>query len=241
MKLLEILKYIHILAGSLTLICGTIAMLSRKGQKTHRLVGQIFFWSMTITTVLGLNAGIFKPEFRLFIPIALISFYQVASGYRILYIRTLHKGQQAKPVDWLLAVGMLLTSNVFIYMGIMNLNSDIFYAIVLFSFSTIGIYCSLVDIYNFTKKPTNKYYWLFIHIFRMSHAFIAALTAFLVNNAKLFPFLPEVLLLIIPIAFGQPIITYTIWQYRKKMNKTKLIAERVQIDQSFINNLNLKS
>jgi hypothetical protein len=67
----------------------------------------------------------------------------------------------------------------------------------------------------------------------MSHGFIAALTAFLVNNSDLFRFLPQVLLLIIPIAVGQPIISWTIWNYNRKVNKTKILAERVQLDQTF--------
>ena len=128
---------------------------------------------------------------------------------------------------------MFLTSFVFVVFGFMNLSSDIFYSIVLFSFSTIGLYCCGVDLYNYIKKPTNKFYWLFIHIFRMSHGFIAALTAFLVNNSKLFPFLPQVLLLIIPIAIGQPIISLTIWNYSRKANKTKILEDRVKLDHTF--------
>ena len=233
MGILDILKPIHILAGSLTLLSGLIAMSSKKGKRIHRISGKIFFWSMAVTTLLGLNAGIFKPELHIFIPIAIISFYQAATGYRILFIKTLNKEQKPQIIDWLLTIGMLLTSSVFIVLGIMNLNTDLFFAIVLFAFSTIGLYCCGVDIYNYTKKPTNKFYWLFTHIFRMSHGFIAALTAFLVNNSKLFPFLPQVLLLIIPIAIGQPIISFTIWNYNKKANKTKLLAERVKIDKTF--------
>jgi uncharacterized membrane protein len=235
MSILDILKPIHIVAGSLTLLCGLIAMTSKKGQKVHRLSGKIFFIAMTVTTILGLNAGIFRPNYQIFIPIAIISFYQAASGYRILFIKTLNKGQKPKIVDWALTSGMLLTSFVFVVLGITNLSTDIFYSIVLFSFSTIGFYCCGVDLYNYIKKPTNKYYWLFIHIFRMSHGFIAALTAFLVNNSKLFPFLPQVLLLIIPIAIGQPIISLTIWNYNKKMSKTKVLEDRVKLDETFAN------
>ena len=234
MGILDILKPIHILAGSLTLLSGLVAMIAKKGKRIHRISGQIFFWSMAVTTLLGLNAGIFKPELHIFIPIAIISFYQAATGYRILFIKTLNKEQKPQTIDWLLTIGMLLTSSVFIVLGIMNLSTDLFFAIVLFAFSSIGLYCCGVDIYNYTKKPKNKFYWLFTHIFRMSHGFIAALTAFLVNNSKLFPFLPQVLLLIIPIAIGQPIISFTIWNYNKKVNKTKLLAERVQIDKTFI-------
>ena len=234
MGILEILKPIHILAGSLTLVSGLVAMIAKKGQAIHRLSGKIFFWSMAVTTLLGLNAGIFKPELHIFIPIAIISFYQAATGYRILFIKTLGQGQKPQIVDWMLTIGMLLTSFVFVALGTLNVGTDLFFAIVLFSFSSIGIYCCCVDLYNYIKKPTNKFYWLFIHIFRMSHGFIAALTAFLVNNAKLFPFLPEVLLLIIPIALGQPIISWTIWNYNRKTNKTKILAERVQIDSTFI-------
>ncbi len=136
-------------------------------------------------------------------------------------------------IDWTLTIGMLLTSLAFVLLGIANLSADIFYSIVLFSFSSIGLYCCGVDIYHYVKRPTNQHYWLFIHIFRMSHGFIAALTAFLVNNSKLFPFLPQVLLLIIPIAIGQPIISFTIWNYRRKTNQTKQLAERVQLDKTF--------
>jgi uncharacterized membrane protein len=233
MSVLDILKPIHILAGSLTLVSGLIAMTSQKGKTMHRISGKIFFWSMTVTTLLGLNAGIFRPNYQIFIPIAIISFYQAASGYRILYIKTLHKGQKPGVVDWALTIGMLLTSFMFVSLGVLNLSTDIFYSIVLFSFSTIGLYCSGVDLYNYIKKPTNKFYWLFIHIFRMSHGFIAAFTAFLVNNSKLFPFLPQVLLLIIPIAVGQPIISFTIWNYKRKMDKSRVLADRAVIDKTF--------
>lgn len=233
MSILDILKPIHILAGSLTLISGLVAMISKKGQAKHRLSGKIFFWSMAVTTLLGLNAGIFKPELNIFIPIAIISFYQAATGYRILFIKTLNKGQKPQIVDWVLTIGMLITSSVFVILGIINLNTDIFFSIVLFAFSTIGLYCCGVDLYNYIKKPKNNFYWLFIHIFRMSHGFIAALTAFLVNNSKLFPFLPQVLLLVIPIAVGQPIISLIIWNYNRKINKTKLLMERVLIDKTF--------
>ena len=233
MNILELLKPVHILAGCLTLLSGCFAMTSRKGSSNHRLSGKVFFLSMTITSLLGLNAGIFKPEYHIFIPIAIISFYEAASGYRILFIKTLGKGQSPKIVDWTLTIGMLITSFVFVALGIINLSIDIFYSIVLFSFSTIGMYCSGVDLYNYVKKPSNKFYWLFIHIFRMSHGFIAALTAFLVNNSKLFPYLPQVLLLIIPIAIGQPIISFTIWSYNKKMSKLKAIESRTKLDNTY--------
>lgn len=232
MYILDLLKPIHILAGSLTLISGFLAMTSAKGKPLHRISGKVFFWSMAVTTLLGLNAGIFRPDYQIFIPIAIISFYQAASGYRILYIKNLHAGQLARPVDWILTVGMLLTSFAFVGLGIAKLSTDLFYSIVLFSFSTIGLYCSAVDLYHYLKKPVHRFYWLFTHIFRMSHGFIAALTAFLVNNSKLFPFLPQVLLLIIPIALGQPLITLTIWSYKNKMSKTKILADRVKLDKT---------
>jgi hypothetical protein len=221
MTILDLLKPVHIAAGTTALLSGVLAMSTKKGQKNHRLFGRLFFWSMAITCLLGLNAGIFREGFLLFIPIALISFYQVATGYRILYIKNLHKGQKPLWVDWVLTIGMLATTTAFVIWGISSLQTDVFLSIVLFAFSTIGMYCCAVDLYHYLKKPTDNKYWLFIHIFRMSHGFIAALTAFLVNNSKLFKFLPQVLLLIIPISVGQPIITYVIWTYRKKKAKAE--------------------
>jgi uncharacterized membrane protein len=233
MHILEILKFIHIVAGSLTLLSGFVAMVSKKGQTTHRLAGKIFFWSMAVTTLLGLNAGIFKPELRIFIPIAIISFYQAATGYRILFIKTLNAAQKPQWADWLLTIGMLLTALVFVTLAVLNLSTDIFFAIVLLAFSSIGLYCVGVDLYHYLKRPVNKFYWLFTHIFRMSHGFIAALTAFLVNNSKLFPFLPQILILIIPIAIGQPIISLVIWSYNRKLSKTKTLVVPVKLDGTF--------
>jgi uncharacterized membrane protein len=229
MEILNVLKPIHITAGAFALMSGVVAMTSKKGQRLHRLSGKIFLWSMTITCVLGLNAGIFRPGLLLFIPIALISFYQVASGYRILYIKNLHKGQKPAWVDWLLTISMTITTMGFIGWGILSLQEDVFLSIILFAFSTIGMYCCAVDLYHYIKKPTDKNYWLFIHIFRMSHGFIAALSAFLVNNSKLFKFLPQVLLLIIPISIGQPIITYIIWTYRRKKGKAEPVLAEARI------------
>jgi hypothetical protein len=229
MNILDLLKPIHITGGAIALLSGVMAMSAKKGQKNHRLFGKIFFWSMSLTCVLGLNAGIFRQGYLLFIPIALISFYQVASGYRILYIKNLYAGQKPLLVDWMLTIGMLITTSAFIVWGIMSLQTDTFLSIVLFAFSTIGMYCSGVDLYHYIKKPTDKNYWLFIHIFRMSHGFIAALTAFLVNNSRLFKFLPQVLLLIIPISVGQPIITYIIWTYRKRKTKADPVIATARI------------
>jgi hypothetical protein len=229
MTILDLLKPVHIAVGTITLISGVLAMSTKKGQKNHRLYGKLFFWSMAITCLLGLNASIFREGFLLFIPIALISFYQVATGYRILYIKNLHKGQKPLWIDWTLTIGMLATTMAFVIWGIISLQTDIFLSIVLFAFSTIGMYCCGVDLFHYTKKPTDRNYWLFIHIFRMSHGFIAALTAFLVNNSKLFKFMPQVLLLIIPISIGQPIITYVIWTYRKKNAKAAPVIAAARI------------
>ena len=44
MAILDILKPIHVLAGSLTLLSGIVAMTSKKGQNVHRLSGKVFFW-----------------------------------------------------------------------------------------------------------------------------------------------------------------------------------------------------
>jgi hypothetical protein len=229
MAILDGLKLLHIVAGSTALISGLVAMLVKKGLINHRFWGKLFFWSMTITCLLGLNAGFFRPGYLLFIPIAIISFYQVATGYRILYIKKLHTGQKPAWVDWLLTISMLLIAMVFLVWGIISLQEDVFLAIVLFAFASIGVYCCMVDLYHYIKKPTDKNYWLFTHIFRMSHGFIAALTAFLVNNSSLFKFIPQVLLLIIPISVGQPIISFVIWTYRRKKQKTVLLADTARL------------
>ena len=72
---------------------------------------------------------------------------------------------------------------------------------------------------KFKFPPSGKLFWYYMHIGQMSGAYIATVTAFLVNNGRWFPFVPGIVLWLLPAAVGVPLITQTIKKYKNKHSK----------------------
>ena len=58
-------------------------------------------------------------------------------------------------------------------------------------------------------------FWMYKHIGQMGGAYIATMTAFLVNNYRFFPFLPPIALWLLPTLFGTVLITIVLKKYKK--------------------------
>lgn len=215
MGLFQIIKIIHILAGATALITGLIAMLTLKGGKAHRFNGKLYFWSMAIIFVSSIYMAMYK-EMIFFVLIAFFSFQAAFNGYRILYLKKLPQGQKAAPLDY---VGIIVGGAAALFMlnlGILNITRNTEMAIVLLIF---GIFYALgvwQEWRKFSKPPTEKMFWYYKHIGQMGGAYIATTTAFLVNNYRLFPFVPAVVLWLLPTAVGVVIIIRVIKKYKKQ-------------------------
>jgi uncharacterized membrane protein len=75
-----IILYAHISGGTVGLIAGTAALLTRKGAKLHRLSGNIFFVSMLVLTGIGAVVAPFIPD-RVSSVAGFMSFYLIFSGW----------------------------------------------------------------------------------------------------------------------------------------------------------------
>jgi uncharacterized membrane protein len=71
-------------AGTLALVAGLAAMLSRKGGRLHRRAGQIYVASMAVATVTALALVIFFSASAFLGPVAVLAFYSTFSGWRVL-------------------------------------------------------------------------------------------------------------------------------------------------------------
>ena len=210
----HIIKIIHILAGATALVSGLLAMLTLKGGKAHRLNGKIYFWSMGIIFVSSLYMALFK-EMIFFVLIALFSFQAAFNGYRILYLKKLPQGQKAGALDYIGLIVGGLAAIFMLYVGIINTihnNQSGIVLLVFGAFYTLGIWN---EYRKFQKPPTEKMFWYYKHIGQMGGAYIATVTAFLVNNSRLFPFLPEIVLWLLPTGLGVVVITTVIKKYKK--------------------------
>jgi hypothetical protein len=123
--------------------------------------------------------------------VAVFSFYASFSGYRVLYLKDLYKGGQAKFWDWaaagitiassLLLMAMGVVKPLLMHVGvIMVAGHPVSIVSVVFGF--LGVRLGWRSIASFMKRPTQKMFWWFDHMQGMIASYIAAMTAFSAVN-----------------------------------------------------------
>jgi uncharacterized membrane protein len=161
---------VHIAAGFTALLTGLIAIISRKGQRLHRINGKIYFWSMLTVAVSAAIMSLMK-DLDFFLMLSVFSFYSAYSGFMAIRNKT----RTARSLDWLMLMGAVVTCGFMISSG----------NIILIVFGSIFTLFCLRDARDFLRKqsPTiRSMHWLIIHIGRMLAAYIATTTAFVVVN-----------------------------------------------------------
>lgn len=172
----------HVIAGFLCLISGIIAIVANpKGGKLHRKSGIVYFWCMVIIFVTSLIAiAFFKFKFFLLM-ISIFSFFLSFTGYRSLKRK---KPNDVKWYDKLVAFAGLLTGFSLIGYGVYAIikHGNYGFSSICFVFGFLLSANSYKDIKHFRKTEYEKLWWWFHHLNMMMASFIAAFTAFLVNN-----------------------------------------------------------
>ena len=215
MNLHFILKWTHVAAGAFALIAGLIAMLSSKKKGNHTTWGKLYFLSMCVVFASSIFLC-FKINSLILLVIGLFSFQMAASGYRSLV--QMKKGFTVLYLtDHLILIYGAISTLLLGALGVRIIPQTLF-GLVLLIFASI----SALNTLNFFKSTRSKQLndKLRAHIGFMCGSYIAAFTAFLVNNGNWFP-LPPWLLWLLPTLIGTPLIVYTIRkipQNRKDQN-----------------------
>lgn len=183
MPVFNILLYVHILSGGISLLVGLYMLLAKKGDKRHKFIGKIYFYSMLTAALLSLPMSYLHPSYFLFI-IGVFTSYMLLTGKR--YLRK-KKIADVGTADWLLTILMLVFGLAFISFGIYNIAIANFFGIVLVVFGGISLLFVTQDFYNYKGRSSVKNYWLTTHLQRMTGSYIASATAFLVVNNTLLP------------------------------------------------------
>ena len=221
-KFIELLVQAHVLTGAVSLFMAPIALAVAKGGKVHRIAGKVFFYGMAFTTVSAIITGYFKAQYVLMI-IGFFSFHLIASGYRALYLKRLHRGQKPSAMDKLLQGSALMVNlGLLIWgssMAVLNPKNSL--ALVFVLFGLIGSWYAFAQYRRFYTNTTDKRQWFFDHIVGFMAGYIAALSAFSVN--VLHPYMPMWLAWTWPTIIGTPLIfLYTGYYRRKFRNGGKL-------------------
>jgi hypothetical protein len=206
---------VHIVAGGLCLVLAPIALALTKGGRWHRRWGTLYFWSMGAVAATALPLAMVRSVLFLAL-VAVLSFYLTFSGYRVLRLKDLAQGGSAKPIDWAAAVltfaACACLAGFALYRPAWVQNMGIV-AIVL---GLLGMRAAAADIYRFVRKPTQRLFWLTVHLEKFIASYIAAWTAFsVVTLSRLFPH-ATLAVWLWPATIGVPAIALTVVYYRRK-------------------------
>lgn len=178
---------LHIVSGATGLITGTMNLVRRKGDKTHRLTGKIFSYGMYVAAASALGLSVVHPSLFLFI-VGSFTLYLVGTGNRYIYLKMLGINQKPAIIDWVLTLGMLVLGLIFVVSGAFMIDRSNFFGIAYIIFGAIGLSSVRRDFSNYRGDARKRQFWLAAHIQRMTGGYIAAITAFVVVNARFLPF-----------------------------------------------------
>ncbi|MEN8769089.1 MAG: DUF2306 domain-containing protein [Candidatus Arcticimaribacter sp.] len=201
---------LHIAAGSLSLLTGSLNMILPKGGKRHQKIGRVFVAGMMLTGGSALFMAQIKPNPFLFI-IGVFTIYLVGTADR--YIKL----TQNKPllIDWVYTLGMFVFGSIFIIWGVITLTKSDGMGAVMLVFGSIGLYSVYQDFNNYKGEAKHRNYRLLTHIGRMVGGFTATVTAVLVVNAQYIPSnIPAALYWLAPTLIFTPLSIY--WIKKRK-------------------------
>ena len=195
---MTILLPIHILAGTIALLCAVLAVSSEKGKSLHVLSGITYFWGMDTIFLTATPMSIISSNIFLFL-IAIFSFYLAFAGMRFARNR---KGV-ATTLDWI-AVSLMILSGLgmWILAAIFFTNDNSQY-IVLLVFGFLAFNLGYADFRSYKNKTATGKKRLSRHLTNMMGGTIAVITAVLVVNS---PFEPEWVWWVLPTALITPVI-----------------------------------
>ena len=195
-----ILLSIHILAGTIALLCAALAVSSEKGKKFHVLSGRTYFWCMVGIFLTAIPMSIINSNTFLFL-IAIFSFYLAFAGMRFAKNR---KGI-ATTIDWI-AVSLMILSGLGMWaLAITYLINNNSQYITLLVFGFIALALGYGDYRSHKNKAATGKERIAKHLTNMMAGTIAVITAVLVVSVNVKPIW---IWWVLPTVVITPIITY---------------------------------
>jgi uncharacterized membrane protein len=211
----------HILVGTIALISGAVALLSKKGEKWHNQSGKIYFWAMTLVFMTGIIVAGYRFNRFLFL-IAFLSYYSVFAGVRFLKLKKLHKDQNPKWYDWAAGIVNGIVNIIFIGLGLYYFfyGNNVEGSLLSLGFGIGGFIISYTNLKPFVVRPNKAYHWYLAHIGNMMGGYIATFTAFSATVVSRLDLMNPFLAFALPSLIGIPLLLYWQHQIEKKITKS---------------------
>jgi hypothetical protein len=194
---------IHVIAGSVALLLGALAIIFNTNVRTHKKLGLYFLYFMTIVVTTGfIGALLFRSDPFLMI-LVIISGYDAFAGFRIIRLKENHP----EIIDAIVPAVSLITA--WIYLWKVSYTSVGMSSPVITSTMAGLTLMTVYDLakYFYTHRFVKKW-WLYEHIYKMLCAFSAIFSAF--SATVITAFRPYTQLGPAVICFG--LIIYFIWK-----------------------------
>ena len=201
---MQILLPIHILAGTIAVLCAALTVLSEKGKRVHVLSGKAYFWGMATIFLTAIPMSIISSNVFLFL-VAIFSFYLAFAGMRFAKNRT----GIAATSDWLAVSFMGLSGLGMLILAAIYFANDNSRYIVLLVFGFLAIALGYGDLTSYINKTATGKERISRHLTNMLGGTIAVVTAFLVTAVEL---KPAWVLWVLPTVLITPVI---FWWNRK--------------------------
>ena len=215
---------VHALCGGIALLVAPLAMAVRKGGRWHRLWGKTFVYTMMVVCATAIITGVVRPNIIMAL-VAVFSFHLVASGWRALYLKRLHKGQRPERLDWILhGTAGAINFCLLLYgaSGLLLKHDKHPMYMVFVVFGALGSLMVVRYVYQFFKRKHERHEWLFDHAIGMMAGYIATVSAFsAVNFPAWFPEMPAWLIWLWPSLIGAPCIMLTTRYYRRRYKNSR--------------------
>lgn len=204
---------IHIICSTIGLLSGTMSMVLKKGNNFHRKIGQVYYFTMLIGGLSSMVLSAIHRNVFLFL-LGIFTVYLIITGKR--YLSFKNADHKCNKFDWLHSIAMFLVAGTLVILGIYRSIDRNEFGVIFIFFGLLGLRFSSTDYTYFRGKSKVINFWLTVHLQRFIGSYIAALTAFLVVNAKYIPkTIPFWVVWLLPSIILIPVILRWTRKYRK--------------------------
>jgi len=224
---MRMLYAVHILAGSLALLGGYVALYSAKGAAVHRKAGMLFVLAMLTMAIAGTAIAAFRgvaPAVN--IPAGLLTSYLVITA--LTTVRPMAGARWRDPVLMVVGLTVGLVSLTFAFEAITSPDGkgrDGMPSFPFFLFGTVGTLAGVLDfrmIRSAGLKPASR---LARHLWRMSFALFIAALSFFIGQAQVFPKPVRIMpVLALPVLAVLVTMLYWLWRVRVRRSLRGIVA-----------------
>lgn len=216
---------VHIIAGSVGIITGFVALYATKGGPLHRRLGLVFVYAMLTTTVLGgLIAAVLGVAPSINLPASTMTAYLVITA--LLTVRPAFSG--SRPLGVALMLVALTVGGINLVWGVEAVAAGgerAGFAFPYLMFGTVGLLGGASDFRVIRSGGLRGAPRIARHLWRMCFALFIAALSFFIGQARVFPEPIRIRpLLALPVLVVLVTMFYWLWRVRIKHSLRGIVA-----------------